>query len=617
MSTTTTVLLGIDGLALLGAMAAGRRKSWTLSFLCAVITVALAYTLLGATSLIALAALLAVLAGVLVWLRRGGTASTVTRWGARSRRKTGVASTVDIARRASAAAMRRKATVVRPSLREVSVWARWRTPVREFAVLLCRSGRVRVFASIENVIVVFGGPRFGKSEWLKTAILDAPGAVLVTSTRTDLHDETGPLRARVGPVYVFNPTGLGDLDSTITFDPLTGCAEPATATERAIDMISAGSTGAEGDREWWNGQARRVLAILMHAAALGGQSMQSVLQWVSNPEASAREVTKLLRSSPEPAYAADAAQFLSTNARTQSSITATIMPALGWLTSPAASAATRGGTPFDVRALLRERGTVYLLGEENEIVAPLVAALTGYIAREARRQAARCPGGRLDPHLTLALDEAAQTCPVPLDRWTADMGGRGICIIPVFHSLAQMRGRWGTQGANTILTNAGATLLFGGTKGADLDEWVKLVGERDETVQTTNASGQVLSRTVRRVPVLSAAQLCDLPESRVMVKTRGMPALLGWAPRARRRRDVRRLTTQRRREQAAQPQSQAAAEARAAAQPVTRHPVDRGALPVELADHRLPAPRRDQDSTPAEIEQTTEHPEPREDSDDA
>ena len=60
--------------------------------------------------------------------------------------------------------------------------------------------------------------------------------------------------------------------------------------------------------------------------------------------------------------------------------------------------------------------------------APLVTALTGHIAREARRIAATRPGGRLDPPLTLALDEAALICPIPLDNWTADMGGRNVTI---------------------------------------------------------------------------------------------------------------------------------------------------------------------------------------------
>ena len=54
------------------------------------------------------------------WVRWTRPASTVSRWGARSRRKVGVASTLDIARLASWAAMRRQATVVRPSLAGVS-----------------------------------------------------------------------------------------------------------------------------------------------------------------------------------------------------------------------------------------------------------------------------------------------------------------------------------------------------------------------------------------------------------------------------------------------------------------------------------------------------------------
>ncbi len=78
---------------------------------------------------------------------------------------------------------------------------------------------------------------------------------------------------------------------------------------------------------------------------------------------------------------------------------------------------------FDVAALLEQRGTVYMLGAEDAQVGPLVTALTGHIAREARSIAGRQPGGRLDPPLTLALDEAALICPVPLDNWTADMGG--------------------------------------------------------------------------------------------------------------------------------------------------------------------------------------------------
>src|SRR5689334_4033665 len=67
-----------------------------------------------------------VLVGVLLalggWNRWSRTSATVTRWGSRSRRKAGVASTVDIARVASGAAVKRRAGVVRPSLTDLSRW---------------------------------------------------------------------------------------------------------------------------------------------------------------------------------------------------------------------------------------------------------------------------------------------------------------------------------------------------------------------------------------------------------------------------------------------------------------------------------------------------------------
>src|SRR3712207_9596358 len=102
----------------------------------------------------------------------------------------------------------------------------------------CRVGLLSVWSSIEDVTLVFGGPRTGKTQWLAGRVLDAPGAVLVTSTRTDLYEMCGPLRERCGPVYVFNAVGLAGLPSTITFDPLIGCADPVVAIERATDMLA-------------------------------------------------------------------------------------------------------------------------------------------------------------------------------------------------------------------------------------------------------------------------------------------------------------------------------------------------------------------------------------------
>jgi type IV secretion system protein VirD4 len=476
----------------------------------------------------------------MIYHRWGHSAVVVTRWGARSARKHGVASTWDIIRVASWIAMRRKATTVRPSLAELPRWTRARVPTTGVAVPLCRTGLWRVWASAEDVVCVFGRPRSGKSGWLAHHIIDAPGAVLVTSTRTDLHDLTAGLRAGRGPVAVFNPTGLGDLASTVTFDPLGGCTDPVTAYERATDLLAGASRAGVGDREYWEGQARRVLTALLHAAALGGLGMAAVLRWVANPDTAGREVLRLLRRSPSAAsYVPDAEQFLTTNDKTRSSITSTIMPCLGWLASPTACAATTGTAPLDVAGWLGSRGAVYLLGAEESQVAPLVAALTGHIARQARRIAARAAGGRLDPPARLVLDEAALIAPVPLHEWTADMGGRGVQIIAAFQSRAQLVARWGEPAARVILNNTGATVLFSyGGDTEDLAHWSTLAGAREEPHTTSDPHGRVTSRTTRTVPVLTPTQLTTLPRGRVVVFRHGMPVVVGRVAMAWTRRDV-------------------------------------------------------------------------------
>ncbi|MBO4236837.1 type IV secretory system conjugative DNA transfer family protein [Pseudonocardia alni] len=480
------------------------------------------------------------LAAIIVWHRWTRSSATVSRWASRSRRKVGVASSLDIVRHAGTLAVRRRTGTVRPSLAGLPRLQRWRLATTEAAVELCRTGVLRVWALVEDVVIVVGGPRTGKTGWLAGRVLDAPGAALVTSTRTDLLDLCAPLRRQSrGEVFVFNPAGLGDRTSTITFDPLTGCSDPVTATERATDMLAAVASGSGGDREFWDGQARRVLAALLHAAALGDRRMADVLGWVADPDAAGREVPALLRRSGVTAFEQDAMQFITTNERTRSSITSSVMPALGWLTHPAAAAAAEPGQGFDVARLLGERATVFLLGAEEAQTAPLVCALTGHIAREARRLAAGQPAGRLDPPLGLFLDEAALISPVPLESWTADMGGRGVTILCAFQSRAQLLARWGEHKAATILNNTAAVMIFGGTRDkADLEFWSTLAGERDERVSTTDEHGRIASRSVRKVPVLAPAQIANLPAGRVVVIRRGIAPVIGRARMAWKRPDV-------------------------------------------------------------------------------
>ena len=477
--------------------------------------------------------------------RRAGSAGKVGRWAAHAQRHDGVATAWEVWRVSGRHAVRKLAKQLRPSAAELGFFARLRVPTKEYATAVARVGWQRVWSAIEDVTVRIGGPRTGKTGELGCRILDAPGAVIATSTRTDLLEKTGPVRSRKGPVYVFNPSGVGKRASSITFDPTSGCADPKTATERATDLLSGSTTPGRGaDGDFWTEQATRVLACLLHAAALGEASMRDVLSWVADPDAAAVDLRRFLRRSSESAFEAELVQFLGNNDRTRTSICTTIMPALGWLRdATAAAAASAGG--FDVADLLARRGTVYMLGAEDAQVAPLVAALTGHIAREARRIAGEAPGGRLDPPLTLALDEAALICPVPLDNWTADMGGRGVTIHIAVQSRAQLRQRWGDMGAAAILNNAATVLIFGGSRDHDdLAAYSTLTGERYEQVESFDADGVLTGKTTRRVPVLTPAQISHLPRWHVLVVKRGMAPAVGTVALMWDRRDVRRAKRQ-------------------------------------------------------------------------
>jgi type IV secretion system protein VirD4 len=502
--------------------------------------------------------------GYVVWRRWFGPGGFVHRSWHRSRRHHGLASRWQILRKASRFAMRRQMRTLRPSYEQLSFWQRLRVPTTEFAYKLARVGWLTLWATCEDAKLAFGGPRTGKSGELAGRIIDAPGAVIATSTRTDLVTGTAQLRAGKGPVFVFNPSGVGGLASTVTFDPLIGCADPKTAVERATDMVAGGSTGssghsADGEREHWAGQARDVLAVLMHAAALGGRSMRDVHAWVSDPDRHDEDIRALLRKSPEPGFEAELVHFVATNDRTRSSITQSIRPALMWLHDPTAARAAgqvvtapvidaSGVTipaddlppALDVEALLALSGTVYLLGAEDAQVAPLVAALTGLIARTARVVAGRQPSGRLDPPATFALDEAAIICPIPLDRWSSDMGGRNVTIHVATQSRPQLRQRWGHDGAASIMNNAASLVIYGGTRDADdLQAYSTLAGEREERVVTRDHTGKVISETTQRVPVFVPAQIAQLPRGRVLLIRRDMPPAIGKVQMAWRRPDVR------------------------------------------------------------------------------
>jgi len=480
-----------------------------------------------------------------VLLSRSSSRGLLRRLGRAGRETDGLASSFDVWRAASARVLRKNTTQVRPSYADKSWWQRRRVALTELGARIARIGLVWLWSSIENHTITFGGPRQGKTQHVVNFVLDAPGAVITTSTKQDILRLTTRRRGRKGPLWVFDPSGLTEDGSTIGFDPLDGCTDAAVAMDRAADLIDGiGRSKSDGQGERWDGFAKQTLQSLMHAAALGGYSMFDVQQWVAHPtEEAARDVLYELRivGATAAGMEQEAKQFFGNNPNTQSSISTSIMPALSWLSVPSAAAsALRGGPQFDVQRLLDETGTVYLIGAEDKKTAPLVTALTAHIARQARRLAAGMPRERLDPPLTMVLDEAALICLIPLDQWSGDFGSRGITMHIVAQSRAQMRQRFGDAATGSLLTNCRTKVLFGGTgDDDDLRYWSTLAGEREEPAITRDRSTGSRSVSTRKTPVLTPGQVQELRTGQILVISNGMPPAITKARMAYKRWDVR------------------------------------------------------------------------------
>jgi len=323
---------------------------------------------------------------------------------------------------------------------------------------------------LQTHILMLAPPRSGKSALLARIILHFCGPVVSTTTKADIFALTSGVRARRGPVMVFNPQNIGGVPSTFRWNPIAGCEDPATAIRRADAFTQSVSQRGVEDATFWSQMASDWLRAMFQAAALGGKTMLHVAAWSMSGNAS--EAETILLNSRQFQAAQALSQMRSAAQKTAATIQMSLSRALSFLTDPslAASVLPAEGDGFDIAAFLKNRGTLYMIAEsrnEESPLAPLFACLAGEVHYEAVLLGSQAPGGRLDPPLLLALDEITQVCPLPLPSLLADSGGKGIQIIPVVHGEAQMRSRWHADGSRVIQDTCGVKLILPGVTDPD------------------------------------------------------------------------------------------------------------------------------------------------------
>jgi hypothetical protein len=415
---------------------------------------------------------------------------------------------------------------------DLSLPARLTRRTVEFAALLGRAqyGR-RLYAAFELHRLVLAPPRTDKTGMLADWIIRHPGPCLSTSTRTDLHELTSPSRRGRGPVYVFNPEGVGGVPSTFAWDLLGVCTDELMAHKMA-DWL-AGDTPGYGDLSWFEEQGTMGMSGLLLAAAKTGATLAQVYSWVTRRGHEA--ALAALAGHGNPQLHAVVRSLMEDN-RTAASVRSTIARALKWAVIPQlAAAAARTGT-FNAREFALYGGTLHLIasGDSRSIITPLMRALASHVHYQAGLAGSRTAAGRLDPPLLMAMDEVAQVCPVDLPSMLADSAGKGICFVTVGHSLAKLEERYGKEGAANIWAISGVKMLLRGiTEPQTLEDVSKVCGilGDDENDKTLIVPPEVL----RRLPKHTALVInMDLAPTVVRVnrawRRRGVRRLAGQLP---------------------------------------------------------------------------------------
>lgn len=465
----------------------------------------------------------------------------------------GIATRTDVTTAASEKALLRRAGQLRPSIQNPAV--------TDVGYLLGASRNVNVWASVEDSILLIGPPRSGKGlHVVINAILDAPGAVVTTSTRPDNLTATLKARSAEGrPLAVFEPQHLDEgVPAGLRWSPIRGCEDPLTAMIRATGLaagtgLSAG--GVEGG-DFWEGKTRTALQALLHAAALDHRTPAKLFRWTLDP-AAASDAVAILTANPKAATGwADSLQaMIDADPRTRDSIWQGVSLSLAALADPRVLDAVSPGPEerFDPEEFLRKRGSVYLLatgaGANNS--AALVSAFVEDLVEAARRLAARSPAARLDPPLLLALDEIGNLAPLPsLPTLMAEGGGTGITTMPVLQSLAQAREKWSDNAAGAIWDASIVKIILGGASNSrDLQDLATLIGERDEITDSTTIGdhgSRTAQRSIRRVSIMPPDVIRTLPFGTGLILLRAAPPIVAKLRAWTRRKDASELQTQRR-----------------------------------------------------------------------
>ncbi|WP_254878692.1 hypothetical protein [Streptomyces sp. NA04227] len=294
------------------------------------------------------------------------------------------------------------------------------------------------------------GPHATRRRAAVQAVQDAEGPALVVTSDPSLWAETKDARAKLGPVLVYDPAHLCDTPARLHWSPSRGCELRAVAAARAAALLAPVRPAARVDAAMAD-TAETLLRSFLHAAAVDGRQFKHVHRWAQGT--GVQEAVRILRSHPKAASGAagelEAALTAYPERRDMAQeLTARCLSALFSVHIRETCTPNRADT-VSLDSFGAEGGTLYVVGEPIEDpktqpgAMPLLTALASSVVEHGRGAAARSSSGRLDPPMTLVLDDVAAVAPLPeLPALLTGGAEQGLPTLALLRSQEQARARW-------------------------------------------------------------------------------------------------------------------------------------------------------------------------------
>ncbi|GAA2613514.1 type IV secretory system conjugative DNA transfer family protein [Streptomyces roseoviolaceus] len=299
----------------------------------------------------------------------------------------------------------------------------------------------------EKILVA---PRETRQATAAQAVRDAEGPALVVTSNPALWHDTKDARAKLGPTHLYDPTHLCDTPSRLHWSPTAGCEDKATATARATALLTPVRPTAKLDQAL-SDTAEILLRSYLHAAAIDGRTIRHVHRWSQGTQI--QDAVRILRTNPKaaPGSAGELEGALTAHPERRDmaqQLTTRALTALSTVNIREACTPNRSDA-LALDSFVHEGGTLYVVGESIEDprmkpgAMPLLTALVSSVVERGRHMAERSSSGRLDPPMTLVLDDVAAVAPLPqLPELLATGADRGMPTLALLRSREQGRARW-------------------------------------------------------------------------------------------------------------------------------------------------------------------------------